>query len=254
MKGALSKLLQRGTVAEYQNEFEMLINRVTGISESLLTMIYISGLKVALLRARPITLVEAFSLARIIEARFEAIAHEEEETAEKEQSIKEIADTSLQSDVASLKAKGSLDANEEIKKIIHWFSSTFIKSTLITFHSKLSVFNSVLDYNSSYEKKKSIDEVNFYIKVMKHSLNLQKDLLLDPSFVDYIFIKRRRVCAEMVYDKEAEVMCMYKIVLGNKEFRKCTDLYFQRHEGQAVSCEYFLLLCEMLMMQILLMS
>ncbi|GKF62949.1 retrovirus-related pol polyprotein from transposon TNT 1-94, partial [Tanacetum coccineum] len=47
-KDALSKLLQRGTVAEYQNEFEMLINRVTGISESLLTTIYISGLKVAL--------------------------------------------------------------------------------------------------------------------------------------------------------------------------------------------------------------
>nr|GEX48194.1 class II heat shock protein [Tanacetum cinerariifolium] len=121
-KDALSKLLQRGTVAEYQNEFEMLINRVTWISESLLTMIHISGLKVALqielLRARPTTLVEAFSLARIIEARFEAIAHEEKETAEKEQSIKETTDTitSLQCDVASLKAKRSLYTNEDIKK------------------------------------------------------------------------------------------------------------------------------------------
>ncbi|GKD54051.1 hypothetical protein Tco_1287438 [Tanacetum coccineum] len=119
---ALSRLLHRGTVAEYQNEFEMLISRVTGKSESLLTTIYISGLKVALqikvLRARPTTLVEAFSLARIMEARFEAIAHEEKATAEKEQSIKETTYiiTSLQSDVASLKAKGSLDANEEIKK------------------------------------------------------------------------------------------------------------------------------------------
>ncbi|GKE62356.1 hypothetical protein Tco_1512723 [Tanacetum coccineum] len=121
-KDELSKLLQMGTVDEYHNDFEMLINRVTGISESLLTTIYISGLKVALqielLRARPTTLVEAFSLARIIEARFEAIAHEEKATTEKEQSIKETADTiaSLQSDVASLKTKRSLDANEEIKK------------------------------------------------------------------------------------------------------------------------------------------
>ncbi|GKD02234.1 hypothetical protein Tco_1177208 [Tanacetum coccineum] len=47
---ALSRLLQRGTVAEYQNEFEMLISRVTGKSNSLLTTIYISGLKPALQR------------------------------------------------------------------------------------------------------------------------------------------------------------------------------------------------------------
>ncbi|GJX93860.1 putative mitochondrial protein [Tanacetum coccineum] len=42
-----------------------------------------------------------------------------------------------------------------------------------------------------------------------------------------------------VYDKEAEVVCMYKTVLGSEEFRKGTDLYFQRHEGQVVTCEYF---------------
>ncbi|GKD22892.1 hypothetical protein Tco_1224595 [Tanacetum coccineum] len=74
-KDALSKLLQMGTVTEYQNEFEMLISRVTKISESLLKTIYISGLKVALqielLRAKPTTLVEAFFLARMTETRFE---------------------------------------------------------------------------------------------------------------------------------------------------------------------------------------
>ncbi|GJW79097.1 hypothetical protein Tco_0140779 [Tanacetum coccineum] len=74
-KDALSKLLQMGTVTEYQNEFEMLIKRVTGISEFLLKSFYISRLKPALqielLRARPTTLVEAFSLACMTEARFE---------------------------------------------------------------------------------------------------------------------------------------------------------------------------------------
>ncbi|GJW88423.1 hypothetical protein Tco_0163763 [Tanacetum coccineum] len=73
-KDMVSKLLQIGTVAEYQNEFEMLINRVTGISESLLKMFYIYGLKLALqyalLRSKPTTLGEAFSLARAAEARF----------------------------------------------------------------------------------------------------------------------------------------------------------------------------------------
>nr|GEX08400.1 reverse transcriptase [Tanacetum cinerariifolium] len=71
---ALSKLLQMGTMAEYESEFVVHANRVTGISESLLTSFYISGLKLTLqidlLRARPITLREAFALAQITEARF----------------------------------------------------------------------------------------------------------------------------------------------------------------------------------------
>ncbi|GJV34116.1 hypothetical protein Tco_1394516 [Tanacetum coccineum] len=73
-EAALSKLLQIATVAEYQIEFEMLINRVTRISESLLKTFYISGLKpalqCALLRSNPTTLGEAFFKARITEARF----------------------------------------------------------------------------------------------------------------------------------------------------------------------------------------
>ncbi|GKC61864.1 hypothetical protein Tco_1089462 [Tanacetum coccineum] len=54
---------------------------------------------------------EAFSLARLIEAHFEAIAEKE-----KEQIIKKKADTilSLQSELASLEVKGSLDADEDI--------------------------------------------------------------------------------------------------------------------------------------------
>ncbi|GKE48419.1 hypothetical protein Tco_1479677, partial [Tanacetum coccineum] len=104
----LSKLLQMGTVAEYQDEFEKLINRVTGISESLLTLFYISGLKltlsIELLRVRPTTLGEAISLSHIIEARLEAIAEKE-----KEQIIKKKANTilSLRSELASPEIKGS---------------------------------------------------------------------------------------------------------------------------------------------------
>nr|GEZ02666.1 class II heat shock protein [Tanacetum cinerariifolium] len=72
---ALSKLLKLGTVAEYESRFVILANRVTGISANLLKSFYIFGLKLALqielLRSRPTTLGEAFSLARITEARFE---------------------------------------------------------------------------------------------------------------------------------------------------------------------------------------
>nr|GEZ32782.1 hypothetical protein [Tanacetum cinerariifolium] len=84
---ALSRLLQRGTVADYQNEFEMLISRVIGKSKSFLASIYIFGLKPSLQRAllwsNPTTLGEAFSLAQIAEARFEY-----------ERSITDIAKTS----------------------------------------------------------------------------------------------------------------------------------------------------------------
>ncbi|GJR20630.1 hypothetical protein Tco_0969157 [Tanacetum coccineum] len=158
---ALSKLLQMGTVAEYQNEFEMLINRVTGIPQSLPIPFYISGLKLHLQRelnlvSRPTPLGDVFSLARIIEARFEDTNNQAVDNngsdkkypnVNDKQEVKKIDDqeienvkdeerknvkdqqvseriinettdtiTSLQSEVASLDVKGPLDANEEIKK------------------------------------------------------------------------------------------------------------------------------------------
>ncbi|GKA73965.1 ty3-gypsy retrotransposon protein, partial [Tanacetum coccineum] len=74
-QGALSKLLQTGTVAEYQAEFEKLMNRVTDISETLLISFYISGLKLSLQRellvSKPTTLGDAFSLSRVTEARLD---------------------------------------------------------------------------------------------------------------------------------------------------------------------------------------
>ncbi|GKD31046.1 ty3-gypsy retrotransposon protein [Tanacetum coccineum] len=74
-QGALSKWLQKGTVAQYQIEFEKLMNRVTDISEGLLISFYISGLKPALQRellvSKPTSLGDAFSLARITKARLD---------------------------------------------------------------------------------------------------------------------------------------------------------------------------------------
>ncbi|GKD22384.1 hypothetical protein Tco_1224087 [Tanacetum coccineum] len=123
--------MQRGTVAEYQKEFEILVSRVTGKSESLLASIYTFGLKPALIRAllwsTPTTLGEAFVLARIAEAQVQHLeettfhkSNKVEETearfeaiAEKEQNIKEKVDTtlSLPSDEASPMVKGPLDAS-----------------------------------------------------------------------------------------------------------------------------------------------
>lgn len=43
-----------------------------------------------------------------------------------------------------------------------------------------------------------------------------------------------------VYEKGAEVVRMYQTLLGRDGFRKGMDLYFKRHDGQAVTCDDFL--------------
>jgi aminopeptidase N len=42
-----------------------------------------------------------------------------------------------------------------------------------------------------------------------------------------------------VYDKGAEVIRMFNTLLGETGFRKGIDLYFERHDGQAVTCDDF---------------
>ncbi len=42
-----------------------------------------------------------------------------------------------------------------------------------------------------------------------------------------------------VYEKGAEVVRLYETLLGKEAFRKGCDLYFDRHDGQAATCEQF---------------
>ncbi len=42
-----------------------------------------------------------------------------------------------------------------------------------------------------------------------------------------------------VYNKGAELIRMMALLLGPERFRKGSDLYFERHDGQAVTCEDF---------------
>jgi aminopeptidase N len=43
-----------------------------------------------------------------------------------------------------------------------------------------------------------------------------------------------------IYNKGAEVIRMYQSLLGRQGFRRGMDLYFERHDGQAVTCDDFL--------------
>ncbi|KAK4559363.1 hypothetical protein RGQ29_008541 [Quercus rubra] len=53
------------------------------------------------------------------------------------------------------------------------------------------------------------------------------------------YIKMDNFYTVTVYQKGAEVVRMYKTLLGSQGFRKGMDLYFKRHDGQAVTCEDF---------------
>jgi aminopeptidase N len=47
-----------------------------------------------------------------------------------------------------------------------------------------------------------------------------------------------------VYQKGAEVIRMMQTILGEENFREGMDLYFSRHDGQAVTCDDFVLVME----------
>ncbi|KAH7440983.1 hypothetical protein KP509_03G019600 [Ceratopteris richardii] len=53
------------------------------------------------------------------------------------------------------------------------------------------------------------------------------------------YIKMDNFYTVTVYEKGAEVVRMYQTLLGKKGFRKGMDLYFERHDGQAVTCDDF---------------
>eukprot|EP00878_Enallax_costatus_P011824 GHUV01012345.1.p1 GENE.GHUV01012345.1~~GHUV01012345.1.p1 ORF type:complete len:544 (+),score=203.91 GHUV01012345.1:419-2050(+) len=54
------------------------------------------------------------------------------------------------------------------------------------------------------------------------------------------YIKMENFYTVTVYEKGAEIIRMYQTLLGKEGFRKGMDLYFQRHDGQAVTCDDFL--------------
>ncbi|KAK4488300.1 hypothetical protein RD792_004056 [Penstemon davidsonii] len=91
-----------------------------------------------------------------------------------------------------------------------------------------------------------------YIKVKAHALFSNDGmsvalhhtvLFVLPVFLHILTIDQHFFLVsfpyEQVYEKGAEVVRMYKTLLGSSGFRKGMDLYFKRHDGQAVTCEDF---------------
>ncbi len=53
------------------------------------------------------------------------------------------------------------------------------------------------------------------------------------------FVEINNFYTVTIYEKGAEVVRMYQTLLGKDGFRKGMDLYFHRHDGQAVECDDF---------------
>ncbi len=53
------------------------------------------------------------------------------------------------------------------------------------------------------------------------------------------YIEMNNFYTSTVYEKGAEVVRMYHTLLGAEGFRKGMDLYFERHDGSAVTCDDF---------------
>ncbi|GKC18343.1 hypothetical protein Tco_1020493 [Tanacetum coccineum] len=213
-KDVLSKLLQIGMVAEYQSEFEILINRVTKISESLLKMFYISGLKLvlqcAIFRSNPKTLDEAFSLARAMEARFTNLqlleflrsnpltlgeaffrARITEAHFEDERSTTTIAKTN---DLNTGVQKATIEKEETIKET---------SDTLTTLQSEVASFEAKRSLDANEKAKKAHTRVHGLEKQME---KLPIELQLDNNFREALetrsngLEKKRLDLNPMLYD------------------------------------------------------
>ncbi|MEM6572602.1 MAG: aminopeptidase N, partial [Planctomycetota bacterium] len=53
------------------------------------------------------------------------------------------------------------------------------------------------------------------------------------------YIEMNNFYTSTVYEKGAEIIRMYETLLGRDGFRKGMDLYFERHDGHAVTCDDF---------------
>ncbi|MDH4284887.1 MAG: aminopeptidase N [Gallionellaceae bacterium] len=77
------------------------------------------------------------------------------------------------------------------------------------------------------------------VRVLRqHQFSEDAGPMAHPVRPDY-YVEISNFYTVTVYEKGAEVVRMYQTLLGRDGFRKGMDLYFQRHDGHAVTCDDF---------------
>ncbi len=94
------------------------------------------------------------------------------------------------------------------------------------------------EFSSDFYSKtlKRIEEVNI---IRSAQFAEDKSPMAHPIRPDS-YIEMNNFYTVTVYNKGAEVIRMQQTLLGREGFKKGMDLYFARHDGQAVTCEDFL--------------
>lgn len=87
------------------------------------------------------------------------------------------------------------------------------------------------DQNSSAVQR--IDDV---VQLRRHQFPEDAGPLAHPVRPES-YIEINNFYTTTVYEKGAEVIRMFHHILGPETYRKATDLYFDKHDGQAVTCE-----------------
>lgn len=88
---------------------------------------------------------------------------------------------------------------------------------------------------SNGESLQRINDVNF---LRQHQFAEDAGPMAHPIRPDH-YIEINNFYTTTVYEKGAEVIRMMRTLIGADAYRKGTDLFFERHDGQAVTCEDF---------------
>ncbi len=113
-----------------------------------------------------------------------------------------------------------------------WFQLS-LKEGLTVFRDQ--EFSADMVGTASGRAVKRIEDVR---ALRQHQFSEDAGPMAHPVRPDY-YVEISNFYTVTIYEKGAEVVRMYQTLLGRDGFRKGMDLYFERHDGQAVSCDDF---------------
>ncbi len=91
---------------------------------------------------------------------------------------------------------------------------------------------------SSDMNSRAVQRIDDVVKLRRMQFAEDAGPLAHPIRPDN-YIEINNFYTMTVYEKGAEVIRMQHTLLGAENYRKGTDLYFERHDGEAVTCEDF---------------
>ena len=86
---------------------------------------------------------------------------------------------------------------------------------------------------------RTVQRIDDVVHLRRHQFAEDAGPMAHPVRPDN-YIEINNFYTTTVYEKGAEIIRMLHTILGPENYRKATDLYFTRYDGQAVTCEDFI--------------